>query len=105
MTKLFITGITGYIGGDAFHWLSQHHRDFEYSALIRTEEKAKYVRELYPNVRIVIGDLDESEKIEKEAAWADIVLRMFFLLRVQADVQIPRIRRTMLVLRMRLPKV
>lgn len=75
-TKLFITGITGYIGGDAFHWLEQHHRDFEFSALIRTEEKAKYVKELYPNVRIVLGGLDDSETLEKEAAWADIVLRM-----------------------------
>ncbi|KAL4900448.1 hypothetical protein BDW74DRAFT_161954 [Aspergillus multicolor] len=74
MTKLFITGITGYIGGDAFHVLSQSHPDLEFSALIRTEEKAKYVRELYPNVRVVIGELGDSEKIEKEAAWADIVL-------------------------------
>jgi nucleoside-diphosphate-sugar epimerase len=74
MPKLFITGITGYVGGDAFHLLSQQHRDFEFSALIRTEAKAKYVRELYPNVRIVIGGLDDADKIEKEAAWADIVL-------------------------------
>ncbi|RDW64494.1 uncharacterized protein DSM5745_09905 [Aspergillus mulundensis] len=74
MPKLFITGITGYIGGDTFHVLSQSHPDFEFSALIRTEEKAKYVRELYPNVRVVIGELDDADKIEKEAAWADIVL-------------------------------
>ncbi|KAL4802462.1 hypothetical protein BDV18DRAFT_146767 [Aspergillus unguis] len=74
MPKLFITGITGYIGGDAFHWLSQHHPDLEVSALVRSEEKAKYVQELYPNVRIVIGSLDDSETIAKEAAWADIVL-------------------------------
>lgn len=78
MVKLFITGITGYIGGDAFHWLDKHHRDFEFSALIRTKEKAQYVRELYPNLRVVIGDLDDAEKIEREAAWADIVLRMPF---------------------------
>ncbi|KAL4936689.1 hypothetical protein BDV06DRAFT_88649 [Aspergillus oleicola] len=73
-TKLFITGITGYIGGDAFHELLQSHKDIKFSALIRTEEKAKYVHELYPDVRIVIGGNDDSELIEKEAAWADIVL-------------------------------
>ncbi|KAL4786896.1 hypothetical protein BJX76DRAFT_320057 [Aspergillus varians] len=73
-TKLFITGITGYIGGDAFHWLKQHHPEFEFSALIRSESKAKYVQELYPKIRIVLGSLDDSEKIAKEAAWADIVL-------------------------------
>ncbi|KAL4881756.1 hypothetical protein BJY04DRAFT_217823 [Aspergillus karnatakaensis] len=72
--KIFITGITGYIGGDAFHVLEKAHPDHEFSALIRTEEKAKYVKDLYPNVRAVIGDLEDSEKIEKEAAWADVVL-------------------------------
>ncbi|KAL4912049.1 hypothetical protein BDW62DRAFT_216628 [Aspergillus aurantiobrunneus] len=74
MPKVFVTGITGYIGGDAFHWLHQQHRDFEFSALIRSEEKARYVRELYPNVRIVIGSLADSGRIAEEAAWADIVL-------------------------------
>ncbi|KAL5342715.1 hypothetical protein BJX70DRAFT_355625 [Aspergillus crustosus] len=72
--KIFITGITGYIGGDAFHHIEKQHPDYEFSALIRTEEKAKYVKDLYPNVRIVIGELDDSEKIEKEAAWADVVI-------------------------------
>ena len=76
-TKLFITGVTGYIGGDAFYYLSQHHPNFEYSALIRSEEKAKRVREAYPNIRTVIGSLDDSEVLAREAAWADIVLRMF----------------------------
>jgi hypothetical protein len=74
-TKVFITGITGYIGGDAFHVLSQEHPDFEYAALIRTQEKADYVKGLYPNLRVVIGSNDDSEIITKESAWADIVLR------------------------------
>ncbi|KAL3496463.1 hypothetical protein BJX62DRAFT_222123 [Aspergillus germanicus] len=73
-TKVFITGITGYIGGDAFHVLSQEHPDFEYAALIRTKEKADYVKGLYPNLRVVIGSNDDSEIITKESAWADIVL-------------------------------
>ncbi|GKZ59384.1 hypothetical protein AnigIFM49718_005260 [Aspergillus niger] len=73
-TKLFITGVTGYIGGDAFYYLPQHHPSLEYSALIRSEEKAKRVREAYPNIRTVIGSLDDSEVLAREAAWADIVL-------------------------------
>ncbi|KAL4863910.1 hypothetical protein BDV12DRAFT_20753 [Aspergillus spectabilis] len=72
--KIFITGITGYIGGDLFHHLSQQHSNYEFSALIRTEEKAKYVTDLYPNVRVVLGDLDDAEKIENESAWADVVI-------------------------------
>jgi uncharacterized protein YbjT (DUF2867 family) len=74
--KIFITGITGYIGGDLFHHLTQHHADYEFSALIRTKEKAKYLTDLYPNVRVVLGELDDAEKIERESAWADIVIRM-----------------------------
>ncbi|KAF7592332.1 hypothetical protein BBP40_000388 [Aspergillus hancockii] len=72
--KFFITGITGYIGGDVFHLIQQNHPDLEFSALIRTEDKAKKVQEKYPKVRVVIGDLDDAGKIAKEAAWADIVI-------------------------------
>ncbi|KAB8258515.1 hypothetical protein BDV32DRAFT_68968 [Aspergillus pseudonomiae] len=73
-TKVFVTGITGYIGGDAFHLIQQNHPNFEFSALIRTEDKAQQVREKYPKVRVVLGDLDDADKIAKEAAWADIVI-------------------------------
>lgn len=75
--KVFVTGITGYIGGDAFHVIQQTHPELEFSALIRTEDKAQKVREKYPKVRVVLGDLDDADKIAKEAAWADIVIRSF----------------------------
>lgn len=74
-TKVFITGVTGYIGGDAFYSLQNSHRDLEFSALVRGEEKAQKIREKYPNVRIVVGALDDADKITAEAAWADIVIR------------------------------
>ncbi|KAL2841005.1 hypothetical protein BJY01DRAFT_14656 [Aspergillus pseudoustus] len=73
-TKIFVTGVTGYIGGDAFHLLEQQHPDFEYAALIRTKEKGDYVQGLYPKLRIVLGSNDDSEVITKESAWADIVI-------------------------------
>ncbi|KAF6826684.1 hypothetical protein CPLU01_09539 [Colletotrichum plurivorum] len=72
--KVFITGATGYIGGDALYQLHQKYPDFEYALLVRTEDKAKKILEKYPKARIVIGGLDDSETLEKEAAWADIVL-------------------------------
>lgn len=77
--KIFLTGATGYIGGDALYQLYQKHSDFEYALLIRTEEKAKKVQERFPKARIVIGGLDDSEILEREAAWADIVIREFHL--------------------------
>ncbi|KJY02056.1 nucleoside-diphosphate-sugar epimerase like protein [Zymoseptoria brevis] len=72
--KIFITGITGYIAGDAFYRLQQTHPEYSYTALIRTEEKANKVRSAYPDVRVVIGGLDDSELLTREAAAADIVL-------------------------------
>ncbi|KAI9045401.1 nucleoside-diphosphate-sugar epimerase [Aspergillus affinis] len=74
MPKVFITGITGYIGGDAFYLIAQNHRDLEISALVRTAEKAKPIAEKYPQVRIVLGELDDIAILEREAAWADIVI-------------------------------
>lgn len=44
---------------------------------MRTQEKADKVKKAYPNVNIVLGGLDDSELLEKEAAKADIVLRTF----------------------------
>lgn len=74
-TKLFVTGITGYIGGDAFYYIQQNYAHIEFSALIRTEEKALEVQKKYPNVRVIIGGLDDSDKIAKVASWADVVIR------------------------------
>ncbi|KAL2839856.1 NAD(P)-binding protein [Aspergillus pseudodeflectus] len=74
MTKVFLTGATGYIGGDILYQLNQRHPDFEYALLIRSEDKAQKVRPAYPNARIVIGGNDDSEVLEREAAWADIVV-------------------------------
>ncbi|KAI1866555.1 hypothetical protein JX265_007856 [Neoarthrinium moseri] len=72
--KVFITGSTGFIGGDALYALNQSHPDWEYSILVRTQEKADQVKAKYPKVRAVIGDLDNSKIIEEEASRADIVL-------------------------------
>ncbi|KAJ5520952.1 Semialdehyde dehydrogenase NAD-binding [Penicillium fimorum] len=74
MTKLFITGATGYIGGDSLATLVVNHPEFSYSALVRNAEKAEQVKSQYPCVRIVMGDLDDSVLLERESAAADIVL-------------------------------
>lgn len=52
--------------------------------LIRTEEKAKLVKEKYPHVNVVIGDLDRSDLIKEQASKADIVLRRFRYLVTEA---------------------
>lgn len=70
------TGASGYIGGQVLHELARSHPDYEITALLRDEKKAKTIQEAYPKVRIVIGDLDNEALIEQEAAKASIVLRV-----------------------------
>ncbi|KAL5357313.1 hypothetical protein BJX96DRAFT_181576 [Aspergillus floccosus] len=74
MTKIFLTGATGYIGGDVLSVLTTKYPDFSISALIRSPEKAQQVQAQFPSVRIVYGGLDESDLLEKESADADVVL-------------------------------
>jgi len=68
--------VTGYIAGDALYALYQKHPDYEYSALVRTQDKADVVKKAFPNIRIVLGGNDDSELLKEEAAKADVVLRM-----------------------------
>ncbi|PYI08749.1 nucleoside-diphosphate-sugar epimerase, partial [Aspergillus sclerotiicarbonarius CBS 121057] len=74
LPKIFITGATGYIGGDALYALFAKHPEYIYTALVRSPEKAQQVQAQYPSLRVVIGDLDDSALLEKESAEADIVL-------------------------------
>lgn len=70
------TGVTGYIAGDATHVLYKAHPDYEYTFLVRSEDKAAIVRKAFPSAQVVLGGLDDSQLLEEQAAKADIVLRM-----------------------------
>ncbi|KAI0440196.1 hypothetical protein F4803DRAFT_563994 [Xylaria telfairii] len=72
--KIFITGVTGYIAGDALYELARRFPDLEYAALVRSEASASRVRATYPAVRVVVGALDDAPLLRREAAWADLVL-------------------------------
>lgn len=76
--KVFVTGATGYIGGDALFHLSQKYPDLDFALLVRSEAKAKTVQAKYPKARIVLGSLEDSDTIRREAAWADVVFREFW---------------------------
>ncbi|CEL11758.1 hypothetical protein ASPCAL14855 [Aspergillus calidoustus] len=66
-------GVTGYIGGDVFYALHQAHPDWEYSLLICNKDKGAQVAKKYPSARIVYGDLDLLDIIEKEVKNANII--------------------------------
>ncbi|OTB04407.1 hypothetical protein M426DRAFT_154019 [Hypoxylon sp. CI-4A] len=72
--KIFLTGATGYIGGDALYSLVKAHPEYEFTLLVRNEERGKPVAAAYPEARLVYGTLDDTDVIEKEAAAADIVV-------------------------------
>ncbi|KAI1173783.1 hypothetical protein F4777DRAFT_580664 [Nemania sp. FL0916] len=74
--KIFLTGVTGYIAGDALFALARRYpeADCEFAALVRSPEAAAKVRAAYPRVRIVMGALEDAEVLRREAAWADLVL-------------------------------
>lgn len=71
--KVFLTGVTGYIGGDALHLFIQKHPEWEYTALVRNSDKGAKVAAAFAKVKLVYGDLDSVDLIEEEASKADIV--------------------------------
>ncbi|RPA89094.1 NAD(P)-binding protein [Choiromyces venosus 120613-1] len=72
--KIFLTGVTGYIGGTVFNSLAEKHPEFEYAVMVRSQEAAKRVMEKYPKVRVEIGDLGSEELLSRETANADIII-------------------------------
>ncbi|KAG0652551.1 Aurachin B dehydrogenase [Hyphodiscus hymeniophilus] len=73
-TKIFVTGATGYIGGDALYALYKKYPDFEYTALVRNSDSGAKVAAEYPKIHLVYGTLEDSDVLEAEAAKADIVI-------------------------------
>ncbi|OAL02831.1 NAD(P)-binding protein [Phaeosphaeriaceae sp. SRC1lsM3a] len=74
MSKLFITGATGYIGGDALYTVANAYPDLQITAMVRNSDKGAKIAAEYAGVRLVYGDLDSSDLITREATDADIVL-------------------------------
>ncbi|UKZ75478.1 hypothetical protein TrVFT333_003164 [Trichoderma virens FT-333] len=72
--KVFVTGATGYVGGTAFAYIYNAHKDNEYTLLVRNEARAQVVKEKYPTVKFVYGGLDDVDIIEQAASEADVVV-------------------------------
>ncbi|KAF7947764.1 hypothetical protein EAE96_008843 [Botrytis aclada] len=72
--KIFITGVTGYAGGDALYTLYNAHPDWEFTALVRNSDRGAPVAAAFPKVRLVYGTLEDAAILEEEAAKADVVL-------------------------------
>ncbi|KAL3456960.1 hypothetical protein BJX64DRAFT_293560, partial [Aspergillus heterothallicus] len=73
-TKIFLTGASGYVGGEILHALQKASPSYLVSALVRDEAKGATISKAYPKVRIVLGDLDSASLVEEEATNTDIVI-------------------------------
>jgi uncharacterized protein YbjT (DUF2867 family) len=71
--SLFLTGVTGYIGGDFLSLVTEKHPEYEITAIVRNSDKGAKVAAAYPKVKLVYGDLDSADVLEEEASKADIV--------------------------------
>nr|WNN28536.1 putative short-chain dehydrogenase/reductase [Phoma sp.] len=74
MPKLFFTGATGYIGGDALYAIANTYPDLDITALVRNSDKGAKVAAQYPKIRLVYGNLDSTDLLTTEASNADIVV-------------------------------
>ncbi|KAL6405077.1 hypothetical protein AUP68_11920 [Ilyonectria robusta] len=61
MASIFLTGASGYVGGQVLQELSRSHPEYTIAALIRDGEVAKRITAIFPNVRAVVGSLDDSD--------------------------------------------
>ena len=66
MTKIFVTGVTGFIGGDATYALTTTHPEYEITCLVRNSDKGAQVAKDHPSIKLVYGDLDKAELIEED---------------------------------------
>lgn len=73
-TKVFLTGATGYIGGEVLYQLLSNGQ-FDVTALVRSEKKADILRrKTNDKVKTVLGSLDDSVIISAEVDRADVVI-------------------------------
>ena len=73
--RIFVTGVSGYLGGHSVLRISEQHPDWHLVLLVRNEEQKTIVLEKFPKVEVVIGQLDDKELMISEGSKADVVLR------------------------------
>jgi NAD(P)-dependent dehydrogenase (short-subunit alcohol dehydrogenase family) len=70
--RVFITGVTGYIGGSVLTTLLEYPNKFQITALVRSEAQVPVLKKL--GVTPVLGSLDDAEVLTKAASEADAVV-------------------------------
>ncbi|KAJ6166827.1 hypothetical protein N7470_002274 [Penicillium chermesinum] len=73
--RIFITGATGYVGGQVAATMIAAHPELDVVALVRDQQQASKLKSVWPKISTVIGTLDDDEVLKKEAVKADVVLQ------------------------------
>ncbi len=74
--RIFVTGVSGFLGGHTVSRIVEKHPDWHLVVLVRNEATKSIVLARWPQLEAVIGDLDNKELLIAEGAKADVVLRM-----------------------------
>ncbi|MCJ1477868.1 hypothetical protein MMC13_006541 [Lambiella insularis] len=74
--RIFVTGVTGFVGGSVLASLYTAHPDIHITALVRKESDAEQLQRVYPSLLIVIGSLSSPSLLTFHAAAADFVIHM-----------------------------
>ncbi|KAB8293336.1 hypothetical protein EYC80_007660 [Monilinia laxa] len=74
MSKIFIIGATGHIGGAVLDLVYRKYPEIGIKILVRDDKKGKILVAKYPRVIFVLGDFTILEILTKEARAADIVI-------------------------------
>ena len=72
--QIFITGISGYVGGTTVDALIKKHPDYKIVGLVRSEESARLVKARWSHVETVIGSLDTPDVLIEQASKSDVTL-------------------------------
>ncbi|KAG4420386.1 hypothetical protein IFR04_006498 [Cadophora malorum] len=75
MSKVFLAGATGYIGGHTLQLITNKHPEWDITALVRTEFQAKILKKQIPSILAVPGSLEDLDLVARLAAEADVVLQ------------------------------
>lgn len=73
---IFVTGVSGYIGGHVVADLIKKHPEYQIVTLVRTDKQAEIIRATWPAVETVLGDLDNHDLLVEQGKKANVVLRM-----------------------------
>ncbi|KAF4626324.1 hypothetical protein G7Y89_g11834 [Cudoniella acicularis] len=74
--RIFITGVSGYIGGQVLHDITAKHPGYQIRGLVRNEKQQEEITSKYPSVQTVVGTLDSTDILVEEAAQAAVVLQL-----------------------------